>query len=87
METKPISLIQWLGPNEYRETQAALSAFAEDEVRIFHADVLTKVEAKHALQTWFSENHDNTQYCFLGAHGIMAPDGRAIGGRGVRRSQ
>jgi len=79
METKPISLIQWLGPNEDRETQAALSAFAEDEVKIFHADVLTKVEAKHALQTWFSENGANTQYCFIGAHGIVAPDGRAIG--------
>lgn len=78
MPTLPISLIQWLRPGEYHETQVALAAFA-GEVNIYHSDVLTKAEAARALQTWFQENVGNTQYCFLGAHGITEGAGAVIG--------
>jgi hypothetical protein len=78
MTASPISLIQWLEPDEYREAQDALNAF-EHEVNIYHADVLTKQEAKSALEAWFRDGSGNKQYCFLGAHGITDPDGTAIG--------
>jgi hypothetical protein len=78
MTASPISLIQWLEPNEYRETRDALNAF-EHVVNIYHADVLTKLEAKSALEAWFQDGSGNKQYCFLGAHGITNPDGTAIG--------
>ena len=78
MESKPICLIQWLKANEYRETQAALACFA-DKVSIYHANVLTKSEAEDALRTWFRDSAGNTQYCFIGAHGIVDSTGTAIG--------
>ncbi|MGB2602487.1 MAG: hypothetical protein WBC78_02750 [Candidatus Sulfotelmatobacter sp.] len=79
MPTKPICLIQWLKANDkFRETQAALACFA-DSVNIYHADVLTKEQAEMALQTWFRDSAGNTQYCFIGAHGIEDPPGTAIG--------
>jgi hypothetical protein len=78
MATSPISLIQWLKPDEYHETQVALATFA-GEVNIYHFDVLTKEGAARALQTWLKESAGNTQYCFLGAHGITDPAGTAIG--------
>jgi hypothetical protein len=78
MQSPPISLIQWLKPGEYRETREALISFA-DEVNIYHADVLTKAQAQKALRTWFEESAGNSQYCFIGAHGITGPAGTAIG--------
>jgi hypothetical protein len=78
MPTFPISLIQWLKPDEYRETKPALARFA-DEVNIYHADVLTKKQAEDALQTWFRDSAGNSQYCFIGAHGVLGPTGAAIG--------
>jgi hypothetical protein len=77
MSASPICLLQWLKPGEYRETRAALSAFAT-KVNIEHADVRTKVQAADALQSWLKNNTGNTQYCFIGAHGIEEPDA-AIG--------
>jgi len=51
MGTSPISLIQWLTEDdEHRETQVALARFAH-AANIYHADVLTKAQAEHALQT------------------------------------
>jgi hypothetical protein len=78
MSTSPISLIQWLKPNEHHETKVALAKFAS-EVNIYCSDVLTKAEAAHALQTWFEQSTGNAQYCFLGAHGITDRAGTAIG--------
>jgi hypothetical protein len=78
MPISPIALIQWLKPNEYRETKVALAKFA-GEVNMYHSDVLTKEAAAHALQTWFQQSAGNTQYCFLGAHGITDQAGTAIG--------
>jgi hypothetical protein len=78
MPTQPISLIQWLEADEDREAQAALKSYAE-EVNIYHADVLTKAQAAHALGKWFRGNAGNCQYCFIGAHGIEATTGTAIG--------
>jgi hypothetical protein len=78
MPSSPISLIQWLKSDEYHETQVALATFA-DEVNIYHRDVLTKAEAARAVRTWFQESTGNTQYCFLGTHGITDQAGTAIG--------
>jgi hypothetical protein len=78
MTDSPICLIQWLEANEYRETRCALKTFAQ-EVNIYHADVLRKLEAKSALEAWLQGGSGNKQYCFLGAHGITDPDGKAIG--------
>jgi hypothetical protein len=73
MATSPICLLQWLEPGEYRETQAALDDFA-GKVNIEHADVRTSGQAAQALQSWFKNNAGNTQYCFVGTHGILGPD-------------
>jgi hypothetical protein len=79
MDASPISLVQWLKPGEYRETEVALRDFA-NEVSIYHADVLTKEEARSALAKWFQESAGNAQYCFIGAHGVTeSDDGPAIG--------
>lgn len=78
MTVTPISLIQWLRPNEYRETRDAFDEFAH-EAEIYHADVLTKMEAKTALERWFQDGAGNKQYCFLGSHGVEGSNGKAIG--------
>jgi len=79
MAASPISLVQWLKPGEYRETEVALRDFT-NEVSIYHADVLTKEEARSALAKWFQESAGNAQYCFLGTHGVTeSDDGPAIG--------
>jgi hypothetical protein len=76
--SSPISLIQWLKAHEYRETKAALASYAE-EVKIYCTDVSTKVQAEDALRTWSRDSAGNTQYCFIGAHGVEGPAGVAIG--------
>jgi hypothetical protein len=76
--SKPILLVQWLKPIEYRETRAALAEFAKS-VNIDHADVQTKVAAKEALDNWLTENAGNTQYPFIGGHGVADASGKAIG--------
>ena len=40
---------------------------------------MTKSEAEDALRTWFRDSAGNTQYCFIGAHGIVDSTGTAIG--------
>lgn len=78
MSNSPISLIQWLKGDEYHETQAALTCFA-GKVKIYQADVLTKAQAEHALRTWFRDSERNSQYCFIGAHGVLDATRAAIG--------
>lgn len=63
----PILLLQWLGTEEYKETESALRAFA-GEVKIQHADVGTKTEAIAAIDSWLHGN-PNAQFLFIGTHG------------------
>src|SRR5258708_21060629 len=77
MATSPICLLQWLEPGEYQETKAALKNFSA-EVNIEHFDVQTKDEADQALQTWFRNNVGNTQFCFVGAHGVKGLAGKNV---------
>lgn len=80
MPNCPISLIQWLKGGQHREAQTALKRFADThKVNIFHDDVLKKAQAEHALQRWFGDSAGNSQYCFIGAHGIKGETGTAIG--------
>jgi hypothetical protein len=63
----PILLVQWLGSNEYKETNAALSKF-KDQVSIAHADVSSKADVLAAIGDWLTDN-DNAQFLFIGTHG------------------
>jgi hypothetical protein len=76
--SSPILLLQWLPAGEYRETQTALAQFAP-KVNIDHVDVLTKEQAKRAIEKWLLANKGNTQYLFVGAHGIPDDHGKIIG--------
>jgi len=73
----PVCLLQWLPPNEYRETSTALDLFA-DQIHISHYDVDSKDEARGALERWFN-NNSNSQYLFIGSHGIMDANDECIG--------
>lgn len=74
---KPVCLLQWLPQNEYRETVDALSEFA-DQIDISHFDVRTKDEAHKAVSRWF-HNNPNSQFLFIGAHGIADENNHSIG--------
>jgi len=76
----PISLIQWRDPrkNEYPETWDALVSFAE-EVPLAHAEVRTAEDVKLALAKWFHNSPNNAQYSYIGAHGLVTPEGKCVG--------
>jgi hypothetical protein len=78
MSASPILLLQWLAPNEYHETRNVLSEFAK-KVNIRHANVQLTAAAAQAVEDWLLTNPSNTQYPFIGAHGIKAPNGKCIG--------
>jgi hypothetical protein len=74
---KPICLLQWLPQNEHRETADALSSFA-DQIDISHFDVRTADEARAAVRGWLG-NNPNSQFLFIGAHGITGENNQSIG--------
>jgi len=73
----PVCLLQWLGPDEYHETRTALDLFA-DQIDISHYNVSSKNEAREALAKWFL-NNSNSQYLFIGSHGIKDSGNNCIG--------
>jgi len=60
-------LLQWVGPNEHKETETALAKFGGD-VKIMYADVQTKAQAVAAIEKWLNGNR-NAQFLFIGTHG------------------
>ena len=77
MSNKPLLLLQWLQDGEYKETRSALAKYSGG-VNIEPADVTTKVDAVGAIRNWLSEN-SNTQYMFIGTHGIRDENKNCIG--------
>ena len=73
----PVLLIQWLKPNEYRETQSVIKEFAGKNPRLALRDVKTKQELISVLKTL--ESTDNCQFLFIGAHGVKDCNGTYIG--------
>src|SRR5437868_1437434 len=75
--SKPILLLQWLPPGEYRDARKALAEFAAT-VNIEYADVQTKASAKQAFDKWLATSDGNTQFPFIGGHGVQDA-GKSIG--------
>ena len=64
---------------DYQETRAVLAQFAKS-VNIEHSDdVKTKAQAEKAVAAWLTANQDNTQFPFIGAHGILDRNDKCIG--------
>ena len=78
MAISPMLLLQWLPKNEYHETRTIVAEFAKS-VRIAHADVQSKASAMQKVAEWFKNNPGDTQYLFIGAHGIKDDTGKCIG--------
>ena len=65
----PISLIQWLGPAEYKEAAEAVRAHGK-EVDFCYREATTRDEARDSVRDWLKGN-SNAQNCFIGTHGIV----------------
>jgi len=73
----PIVMIQWLKPNEFRETQDIIKEFAGKTPTLDLIDVESAAEFRSALQRL--KNDDTCQFLFIGSHGIKDINKKCIG--------
>jgi len=73
----PVCLVQWLKAGEYREVARAFAQFSGALDITLH-DVQTKAQAAAAVRAWLDGN-DNSQFLYIGAHGVHDAGGRYLG--------